>query len=121
MIKNKKYSYSAILLFCSVMIINLPFPHVNPLGESILTSFNYSIRSDSGFHYLGILSIILLFIGLFLLTNCLEKFQGRFVLLAFVITLIGPAFLVSAFQQTVATDIYAVSYTVKQVLVNLRW
>ncbi|WP_084031651.1 hypothetical protein [Anaerobacillus arseniciselenatis] len=59
---------------------------------------------------MGIFSLILVIVSLFLLSNSLKEYKGRFVLIGFVVMMGGPIFLVSIFQQTVATGIYAVSY-----------
>ncbi|WP_338324526.1 DUF1328 family protein [Anaerobacillus alkaliphilus] len=110
MIENKKYFYWAIAIAIFVIILNLPFPHARSLIETILLSLNASHRSAGGIHYVGVISLILVIISLFLLSNSLKKYRGRFVLLGFVVMMVGPVFLVSVYQQSVATGIYAVSY-----------
>ncbi|MGO4890025.1 hypothetical protein ACJ2A9_19950 [Anaerobacillus sp. MEB173] len=59
---------------------------------------------------MGIFSLLLVIVSLFLLSSSLKKYRGRFVLIGFVVIMGGPVFLVSIFQQTVATGIYAISY-----------
>ena len=59
---------------------------------------------------MGIISLLLVIISLYFLSNSLKKYRGRFVLLGFVVMMVGPVFFVSIFQQMVARGIYAVSY-----------
>ncbi len=110
MIENKKYFYWSIGIILVVIFLNLPYPHTRPLAETVLVSLNVPYRFFGGFHYVGIFSLLLVIISLFLLSNSLKKYRGRFVLIAFVVMMGGPVFLVSIFQQTVATGIHAVSY-----------
>lgn len=110
MIENKKYLYWSIAIFLVIIILNFPFPHDRPLAETMMVSLNVPYRFLGGFHYVGIFSLLLVIVSLFLLSNSLKKFRMRFVLIGFVAMMTGPVFLVNIFQQTVATGIYAVSY-----------
>lgn len=101
---------SLILLFLS-FILALPFPYKWPLGEMLFSVVHIPVRLAGGFHTVGVTVIVMLFIGLTLLVNSLTKFQGRIAFLALLIVLLAPGFLVSIFQKTFATGIYAVSYS----------
>ncbi|WP_176467246.1 hypothetical protein [Terribacillus saccharophilus] len=48
MIKNKKMLWIAILLFIVSAVINFPFPHAIPYGETVSGVFNFPIRSANG-------------------------------------------------------------------------
>ncbi len=110
MIENRKYLLWSLAISTIVIIGNLPFPHARPLVETILIHLNIPYQSAYGLQYLGITSVFLLVISLFFLSNSLKKYRGRFVVLGFIVMMVAPVFLVSVFQQTVATGIYAVSY-----------
>ncbi|MDS9470951.1 hypothetical protein [Sporosarcina pasteurii] len=110
MIQSKPNFYLALILLVTFMILNFPYPHEDPYGEVIATVFNIPIRSSNGFHFVGITSLLLLIIGLFLLANSVEKYRSRFVLIAIIIAFVGPSLVASSFQKTFATGIYAVSY-----------
>lgn len=72
------------------------------------------IRFSGGFHTVGIISLLLLIIGLSFLVNSLKKYEGRIVVLTILIVLFAPAALISAFQNTIATGIYAISYSIEE-------
>lgn len=93
------------------MLLNFPFPHRYPYGETIFTVMNIPIRFSNGFHTVGIITLILMFIGLFFLVKSLRKFRGRMVLLAFFVVTFVPSVIANTFQSTFATGIYAVSYS----------
>jgi hypothetical protein len=107
---NKKWLYLSITFIIASMALNFPFPHESPYGETIVSVFNIPVRSAKGFHYVGITSFVLLITGLYFLTKSVKKHQGRFLLIAILITLFAPSWMVSSFQKTLATGIYAVSY-----------
>ncbi|MFV8829960.1 hypothetical protein [Alkalihalobacterium sp. APHAB7] len=110
MIRNKKLFYIAIGLLLFILFMNLPFPHHYSLGELIGTFFGIPVRSVTGIHYGNIFLLFLIIGGLFALSRSLEKYRGRFVLLALFILIVGPSYIVDVIQNTFASDIYAVSY-----------
>lgn len=110
-LKNKPMFQISIVFFGVVMILNLPFPHAAPYGEALLTIFNIPIRFADVFHTVGIIGLLILLLALILLANSLKKYQGRSVLLAILIVTLLPAFIVYLFQNTLATGIYAVTYS----------
>ena len=110
MIKNKTKFYLALIFLVTTMVLNLPFPHDSPYGETIASMLNIPTHSDNGFHYVGIALFLLFITSLYLLVNSLEKYHGRSVLIAIIIVLAGPSMIASSFQKTFAKGIYAVSY-----------
>ena len=110
MIKSKKKFYLALILLVITMVFNFPFPHESPYGETIVSVLNIPIRSVNGFHYVGIASFLLFIVGLYLLVNSVEKYNGRLVVVAIIIVLAGPSMIANSFQKTFAKGIYAVSY-----------
>lgn len=110
MINNKRTLIIAIILFIASVILNFPFPHESPYGETIASVFNIPIRSVSGLHYIGIASLVLLITSLVFLGMSLKKFHGRTVLLAIILAMLAPPMIADSFQKTLATGIYAVDY-----------
>ncbi|MFZ0447450.1 MAG: hypothetical protein WAM95_23000 [Bacillus sp. (in: firmicutes)] len=100
MIKSKKILYLALILFIASLVLNLPFPH----------ELNTPVQSVNGLQYVGIASFVLFIASLYFLTKSVKKYHGRVVLLAIIIALFAPSMIVSSFQKTFATGIYAVSY-----------
>lgn len=110
MIKDKKLIYIALIPFFISMALNFPFPHKNPYGEVVASALNIPIKSVNGFHYVGITSLLLLIVSLYFLGRSLKRYRVRWVLIAIIIAIFTPPFLTSAFQKTIATGIYAISY-----------
>ncbi|MDR6121314.1 hypothetical protein QFZ87_000911 [Bacillus sp. SLBN-46] len=110
MIKDKKYLYIALIPFLLSMALNFPFPDAAPYGETLVSVFDIPIRTESGINFIGILSLLLLILCLYLLSKSLNKYKVRLVLLAILIAVFVPTYVVKSFQKTVATGIYAVSY-----------
>lgn len=110
MIKNKKMLSLALILFIGSMVLNFPFPHESPYGETVVTVLNIPIKSVNGFLYVGISSLILLIASLLFLTKSVNRYHGRIVLLAIIVAVFAPPMIASIFQKTFATGIYAVAY-----------
>jgi hypothetical protein len=50
------------------------------MGEGLIIIFNIPVTLESGFHFPGIIVLILLLGGLFLLAKSLDMFKGRAIL-----------------------------------------
>lgn len=92
------------------MALNFPFPHRYPYGETVFSILNIPIQTANGFQFVGIMSLLIMIIGLYLLGKSMNKYHGRFVLIAILAVLFIPTFVVSSYQKSFATGIYAVSY-----------
>ncbi|CAI9392335.1 hypothetical protein MHI39_01220 [Heyndrickxia sp. FSL K6-6286] len=110
MMKSKKMLYLSLILFIASLVLNFPFPHESPYGETVASVLNIPVQSVNGLHYVGIASLALLIASLYFLTKSVEKYHGRVVLVAIVLALFAPSMIASSFQKTFATGIYAVSY-----------
>ena len=110
LIKVKKYLYIALIPFFASMILNFPFPDVNPYGETIVSVFDIPVQSANGINYVGITSLLLLILSLYLLVKSLKKYHFRLVITAIMLAIFTPTFVASSFQKTFATGIYAISY-----------
>lgn len=100
----------AFILFIAVLVLNFPFPHESTYGVTIASVLNIPVQSVNGLQYVGIASVALLIASLYLLTKSVNKYHGRIVLLAIIITAIAPTMIADSYQKTFATGIYAVSY-----------
>ncbi|MFS0562058.1 hypothetical protein AB1K91_15080 [Terribacillus sp. 179-K 1B1 HS] len=113
MIKNKKMLWTSLILFIISTVMTIPFPHKNPLGETVVSVFNFPIRTVYGLHYIRIISFILFIASLFFLTRSLEKYHVRAVLFAIIIAVFLPSLIVESYQKTLATGVDAVYYDEK--------
>lgn len=112
MIKSKRLLFVAILLLLISLVLNFPFPHNDPYGETLAAAavLNIPIRSAEGLQYVGIFSLLLLITSIFFFTRSVNNYHGRVVLLAIFIVMLAPSILISAYQKTFASGIYAISY-----------
>lgn len=110
MIKNKKFLMFAIIFFFVSMALNFPFPHEYPLGQEISVALRFPITTMDGISYIGVTGLILFIISQFFLVKSLEIYHKRMVLIAVLLLMLLPLELVSTYQNTFATGIYAVEY-----------
>jgi hypothetical protein len=110
LIKNAKYLFISIFLLIFSMALNFPFPHEYPLGQETASAFNIPISTANDLHYIGVAALLLLGLSMYFLVKSLEKFQARLVLLALLLAVFLPYGIVSGYQKTLASGIYAVSY-----------
>lgn len=110
MLKNKRTLVIAVILFLFSMALNFPFPHEYPKGQDIFSTFNIPIKSINGLHYVGITALLFLILSLYFLTKSLEIYHKRMVVIAILLFMLLPIELVSAYQKTFATGIYAIHY-----------
>lgn len=108
LIRHQKRFLLSMCFFIVVMIINFPFPHEQAFAAASLSIMN--LQSSNGLHYLAMLSVVLLCIGMYLLGTSLEKYRVRSIFLTFVLISIVPHVLTNIIQNTIATGIYAVDY-----------
>lgn len=109
MIKSKKQLILAIALLGIVVLLNIPYPHSRTIGASLII-MNIPINYPDGINYLGWGYVFIIFFSLILLGASLKKYHGRFILLAIALVVTSPQFIANAFQNTVATGIYAIEY-----------
>lgn len=92
------------------MILNVPFPNRYPLIETRLSILNIPIQTESGFHIIGIVSLVLILTGLIMLSISLKKYSGRMMVVAIIALKFVPLFFIFVYQSTFAQGIYALSY-----------
>jgi hypothetical protein len=102
--------YIANGIFVLVMILNLPFPHAVPFSAGNVYIMGIQIKGSTGFNFVGLLLIVALCVGVYLLATSLEKYRVRLVFLTFVLYGLLPQFMVDFYQNTFASGIYAIAY-----------
>ncbi|MGG1396752.1 hypothetical protein ABE288_02695 [Bacillus salipaludis] len=90
--------------------MNFPFPHEHPYGETIVSVLNIPLRTVGGIQYVGIISLCLLLVSLYLLWTSVEKYRTRIVWLGIFLALFAPSYIARSFQKTFAKGIYAIYY-----------
>lgn len=88
---------------------------------------SFPIRNQDGFIMLGILGSVLFIFAMVLLAYSMEKYKFRTIIIVLIGYALLPNFLITAYQETMAKGIYAISYdnegncsfdTVEQDLIN---
>lgn len=110
MIKNNRFMIVAVIFFLLSIALNFPFPHEYPIGQELSSSLIFPIRTMDGLNFIGITGLLLLLISLYFLVKSLEKYHLRMVLITLLLVVFLPMELVSAYQKTLATGIYAINY-----------
>lgn len=120
MVRNYKLFYLSILLFFIYLILNIPFPHRYPFGESFLgflglpKQFNIPGKSSGELFMIDLITSNLLLVGLYILGISVSKYPVRIVLFAFFSLASLQVSMIQFYQATSATGIYAVSYENRQ-------
>jgi hypothetical protein len=110
LLKNKRFFLVAIMFFFLSISLNFPFPHEYPIGQEVTSAFNFPITTMNGVSYIGITGLVLFGISLYFLVKSLVQFHFRMVLIAMLLVVFLPMEMVSAYQKTFATGIYAIQY-----------
>jgi hypothetical protein len=110
LIKNKRYFFIAFIPFIASMVLNFPFPDLNPYGETVVSVLNVPVKTVNGINYVGMASLFLLIVSLYFLWKSLGDYRKRSVVIAIILATFIPSFLAISFQKTLATGIYAIAY-----------
>ncbi|MCE7792838.1 hypothetical protein K8O68_10465 [Salipaludibacillus sp. CUR1] len=110
MIRDKKKFYMALVLFAVAMAMNFPFPHDYPFGQSEMVVFMITVINIDGWSIYGVVNLMVLTASFYFLIKGFEKYHIRLIIAGILIFTFLPSGLVNAYQQTFASDIYAVAY-----------
>ncbi|WP_163853809.1 hypothetical protein [Paenibacillus elgii] len=112
----------ALMLITSTIILNWSYPYTTALGERLFEWIGLPVRSRgvSGFNYVGITSLLLLFAGLFTLRASLQRHARKITLLALILPFWLPPQLVTAYQMVWAKGIYALEYVRNETSCNFN-
>lgn len=109
MIKNRTALISAVVLLAICMILFFPYPN-NPLIGSSVTFMSFPLQNEDGLVWKGILGTALFLIAMALLIYGLKRFYVVLAVLVLFLYALIPLYLVTAYQETLASGIGAISY-----------
>lgn len=109
MIKNITALISAVVLLAICMFLFFPYPN-NPLIGATITFMSFPIQNEDGFVWKGIVATTIFLIAMALLIYGLKKFYVVAALLVLFLYALLPGYLVTAYQETIASGIGAISY-----------
>ncbi|SEN55557.1 hypothetical protein SAMN05192533_11521 [Mesobacillus persicus] len=107
---NKKLLVFAGILFITSTALTFPFPDTYLSSRTLTSIFNIPITTMDGVNTIGVFGLLLLVASLLLLAKSLDKYRVRSVFVAMILFMLMPYLLISIYQQTIATGIYAVNY-----------
>ena len=91
------------------MSLFFPFPN-NVMLEARATFMSFPIRNEDGYIWLGVIGSILFIIAMVLLMKSITKYRVRTFLIAVIVYMFLPQLLITVYQETLASGIYAISY-----------
>ena len=109
MIKNKLALISSFVILVICMSLYFPFPN-NVMLEARATFMSFPIRNQDGYILLGVIGSVLFIIGMVLLMISIKKYHIRTFLIAVIVYAFLPHILITIYQETFASGIYAISY-----------
>lgn len=108
--QTRSFVTTGFILLTFAFLFKWTFIYSEPVGDRMLGLIGVPAWSNgnSGLHYTGIVSFILLIIGLFLLA---KRYSGKMIFLFFLILMILPSDLfANVYQSNFAKGIYALEY-----------
>lgn len=109
MIRSKVALISSIVILCICMYLYFPFPNnVRLEARSIFMSF--PISNHDGYILLGIIGSVLFIVALILLIVSIKKYHFRTIAIVVIVYSLLPQFLITMYQETLASGILAISY-----------
>ena len=109
MIKNITALISAVVLLAICMFLFFPYPN-NPLLGATVVFMSFPIQNGDGFVWQGILATSIFLVAMALLIYGLKKFYVVAAVLVLFLYALLPGFLITAYQETFASGIGAISY-----------
>ncbi|RNA70183.1 hypothetical protein [Alteribacter keqinensis] len=111
MIIHKGYFIASLSLFFVVMALNFPFPHATyQRGVHSAVVLGIPVSTTDGIMWLGWLYITMIAAAVVLLVKALDKYKLRLSLLSLLLVNALPIATASAYERTIASGVYAVSY-----------
>jgi len=110
MIKSKEKLIYSIVILGICMCLYSPFP--NNLMVNTTSSFmSFPITNYDGYVSLGIFGSVLFIIAMILLVKSIKKYRLLTVVLVLMVYTFLPHYLITIYQETLASGIMAISYT----------
>ncbi|MBM7097595.1 hypothetical protein JSY36_17820 [Bacillus sp. H-16] len=111
MIIHKGYLITSLSLFFVVMALNFPFPHATyQSGVHSMVVLGIPVSTADGIMWFGWLYVAMIVAAVVFLVKALDKYKLRLALLSLLLVNVMPIATASAFERTVASGVYAVSY-----------
>lgn len=108
-VRSKAALISSALILFICMLLYFPYPN-NRLLEARSTFMSFPIRNPDGYIVLEIVGSIMFIIAMILLVNSIKKYHIRTIIIVLIGYALLPNFFIMLYQETVANDIYAISY-----------
>lgn len=89
-IRNKRKFITAYSIFILVLLMNRFFPHEDFFGKSNSRVMSIPIQSLGDYNPVGLATLAVLCVGIYLLATSLEKYRARIVLITLIIYTILP-------------------------------
>ena len=90
-IRNKRKFITAYGIFIVVLLMNRFFPHEEFFGKSNFRVMSIPIQSLGDYNPVGLATLAVLCVGIYLLATSLEKYRARIVLITLIVYMILPA------------------------------
>ena len=109
MIKSKVALITSVVILVICMSLFFPFPN-NVMLEVRTIFMSFPIRNQDGYIWLGVIGSILFIIAMVLLMISITKYRIRTFLITVIVYTLLPQLLITMYQETLASGIYAISY-----------
>lgn len=109
MIKNGTALISSVILLAISMALYFPYPN-NPLIGADVVFMSFPIHTAEGLVLKGIFASIIFLAGMACLLYALKKFYVVLAILVLFVYALLPGYLITSYQQTLASGIGAISY-----------
>jgi hypothetical protein len=109
MIRNKVALISSIVILGLCMYLYFPFPN-SVLLEARSTFMSFPISDQHGYNVLGIIGSVLYIVAMILLVIGIQKYHFRTIVIVVLVYAFLPKFLITTYQETLASGIMAISY-----------
>ncbi|WP_068672129.1 hypothetical protein [Oceanobacillus sp. Castelsardo] len=109
MIRSKVALIISAIILCICMSLYFPLPN-NVMIEAQSTFMSFPISNHNGYVFLGILGAIMFIIAMILLVIGMKKYHLRTLIVVVIVYSLLPNFLITMYQETLASGITAISY-----------
>lgn len=109
MIRSKVALISSFILFSICLYLFFPFPN-NEMLDVRVTVMSFPISDQNGYIPLGIVGVILFIFAIILLAIGMKKYHLRTIIVVVLIYSLLPNFLITVYQEMLASGITAISY-----------
>ncbi|WP_430787078.1 hypothetical protein VBD025_15500 [Virgibacillus flavescens] len=109
MIRSKVTLVTSFIILGLCMYLYFPFSN-NVMLEAHSTFMSFPIHNQDGYILLGIVGSVLFIIAMIFLVIGMKKYHFRTIIIVVIVYAILPNFLITMYQETLASGITAISY-----------